>query len=272
MIRTAMHLHRPSTLDEATDLLSEHGDRAAVLGGGTMLLPLMGRGERSVEHLIDPVSLDLSAIRVADGHVEIGARVTYSQILNSEQVLACVPPLIDVAARITGGAQLRNQATLGGAACCANPGSDAPAVLLALDAIMVLHGPEGVRAVDAADFFRDAFSTAIAAGELLRGIRVPSGSDLAFAYVKLKHSEGSWPVATAAAVASADLGLRVTVGAAGPVPITVAAEDPGRVAELVDAALTEGWSDELAPASYRRAVAPVVARRAAEKIIARRTS
>ncbi|MCU1654419.1 MAG: hypothetical protein JWQ60_5568, partial [Pseudonocardia sp.] len=53
MIRTALRYHAPDDLAEATELLHTHEERAAVLGGGTMLVPSLTRGDRDLDHVID---------------------------------------------------------------------------------------------------------------------------------------------------------------------------------------------------------------------------
>jgi CO/xanthine dehydrogenase FAD-binding subunit len=172
---------------------------------------------------------------------------------------------------ITGGAQIRNQGTIGGSACFANPSSDVPACLVALGARLRLHGRDGSRTVDAADFFVDAFRTALRPGELLADIvfAVPSG---AYGYSKLKLNESSWPIATAVAAREpGGAGAWVTLGAVHRRPLRLdvtslngadAHQAAGGLDELTRSALEDPWSDVLAPGEYRRDVAGTVARRA----------
>jgi CO/xanthine dehydrogenase FAD-binding subunit len=279
MIRTALTHHMPKSLQEASDLLGELNGTAAVLGGGTMLLPAMGRGERTHEHVVDLRRLGLSGITTTGDEVEIGAMTTYSAVLGSA-VDGPAGLLEKVAGGITGGPQLRNQGTLGGSASYANPSSDVPAALVAARARLSLHGANGVRDVPAAEFFRDAFATALAGDEILTTIRIPR-TDARTGYYKLKLSESSWPIATGAARAEyADGRLSsatVTLGGVCSTPVTVdvteCVDDFGALtvsdrqwAELVEQHLESPWQDELAPASYRRHVAGAVARRAWEAI------
>jgi carbon-monoxide dehydrogenase medium subunit len=262
MIRSALRYHDPATVTDACALLAEHGADAAVLGGGTLLVPMMTRGERRPDHLVDLRHLGLGDITEDGGTVRIGARVTYADVSASALLRERVPLLVEMADGITGGAQVRNLATLGGSACYANPASDVPGCLVARGAAMEVHGPDGSREVPAAEFFVDAFTTALGADELLGAFSVPAASG-PHGYHKLKLCEGSWPIATAAALTSPAGAVAVTVGGVCATPIRVeldgATDDAG---DRILAQLREPWTDELATGDYRRAIAGVIAQRA----------
>jgi carbon-monoxide dehydrogenase medium subunit len=261
MIRTALRYHEPADVREACVLLAEHGDRAAVLGGGTLLVPMMTRGERRPEHVVDLRHLDVGDITEADGGLRIGARVTYTQASASSLVHEHVPLLAEMADGITGGAQVRNLGTLCGSACYANPASDVPACLVASGAVMHLAGPDGPRTVAAEDFFTGAFTTDLRRGELLAGVTVPRATG-PYGYHKLKLAESSWPIATAAATTGVDGAVTVTLGGVRATPLRIALADGDDVAARVQDQLDKPWDDELATGDYRRAIAGVVARRA----------
>jgi CO/xanthine dehydrogenase FAD-binding subunit len=259
MITTGLHYHSPATVDETVALLAEFSPDAAVLGGGTMLVPMMSRGELTYGHIIDLARLGLNTVEQRDREIQIGARTTYSSIVASNVLRERLGLLPHVAARITGGAQLRNVATAGGSACYANPASDVPAVLVALSARMSIAGPGGSRSVPASEFFRGPFRTALKADELLVQIAIPVGFK-AFGYHKLKLCEGSWPIVTAAAVTHPDGSTTITVGGVSARPLTLDVD--ADFDTQLDEQLQEPWGDVLAPAEYRRDVAPAVARKA----------
>jgi len=265
MIRTPLRLYRPESVAEATALLDEHGDNAAVLGGGTLLVPALGRGERSVTALIDLGALGLDGITRENDELVVGARATYSRVAESRLCRQHAPLLAEVATRITGGAQLRNQATYGGSACYANPSSDAPAVLVALQARLVAAGTNGSRVIDASAFFTGAFATALAPGELVTHIHVPT-ADAPYAYEKVKHCEGSWPIVTCTATTTAAGRRAITLGGVCTTPVEVDDADGGDLTDRIVAALQEPWSDALADGSYRAAVAPALARRVLDRL------
>ncbi len=282
MIGHRFDFHQPKELDEAAGLLARFGEDASVLGGGTMLVPSMSANLVRPAHVISLSALGLDSIVLDGTHLRIGAMTTYAQLLASPIVATHAPLLAAMAAQVTGGASILNQATLGGAASFANPSSDAPGCLAALEAVFELRSSQGVRCVDACDFFADAFRTARRADEFLAGILVPRDATLiACQYQKYKASASSWPIVTVACSLhrGAQASVRLAVGAAGCRPAyhrcvieerSLLAPDAfieqaaSRALDLVG----EGWSDELADGHYRRAIVPGVVRRHLRTLIA----
>ena len=262
MIRTRLAYHAPAELEEACSLLEARREGAAVLGGGTWLVPLMSRGERSLTDVVDLRRLGLAGVTEKDGHLEVGAMTTYADVLDSSAVRERAPLLHAIARGITGGRQIHNVGTLGGSACFAFPASDVPAGLVALDARLRVHGTAGTREIAAADFFLDAFRCALEPGEVLTALIIPD-RPRGVGYHKLKLCESSWPIATAAAVVTNGT-AHVTLGGVARTPLRIeldGQELDARIGERLD----DPWDDELAPGSYRQAVAPVIARRALEQ-------
>jgi aerobic carbon-monoxide dehydrogenase medium subunit len=266
--------HVPRTIDEAVALLAAHR-HPVVVGGATVVL-----GRRLAPGPADRALIDIAAVAgltdVTEGPdaVVLGAAVSYSDLLRTTHPALAL--LRQLAGGITGGPQIRNQGTVGGSACYANPASDVPTALVALGATLLVAGPAGERAVPAADFFRSAFTTALAADELLRAITVPAtASGSSWGYAKLTRGAGSWPLAVAAARLAPDSTVTITLGAATEAPVAVALPGPRGSGPLSDderetvrRAVRDPaagwWHDELASASYRARVAPVVALRAVD--------
>ncbi|WP_158605489.1 FAD binding domain-containing protein [Amycolatopsis panacis] len=269
MIRTSLRYHRPVTPEETSAILTEHSGDVVVLGGGTMLLPMMNRAEVNAGHIVDLRGLGLDKITVAGDNVRVGAMATYNDLLCSDLIAREVPLLRRMASGITGGNQLRNLATAGGSACYGNPSSDVPAVLVALEATMCLHSPAGERRVPSAEFFVDAFRTAVGAGEFLMSIEVPRRV-IAAGYHKLKLCEGSWPIVTAAVVRHGGRAM-ATIGAATVTPrrfelTSYLDADKDTVDEYVRDNVGDPWSDVLADGNYRKDVSGAVVRRAVAEL------
>jgi carbon-monoxide dehydrogenase medium subunit len=264
MIRTALRYHRPDTAAEVSALLLDHHGDAAVLGGGSQLLPRLTRGEQSITHLVDLRGCGLDEITVTGPDIVLGAMASYEDLLRSPVVREHLPHLCQVARGITGGQQLRNSATPVGAACFAMPATDMPAALAALGARYRVHGPDGRSEVTSAQFHRDAYRTALGPGEFVEAA-VIAVAPREFGYCKVKHSAGSWPIVTAAWCRDPG-GTAVTLGGAQAVPLRVplpdGAPDEAALRALVGAAVTEPWSDVLAPGSYRARISGAVAVRA----------
>jgi aerobic carbon-monoxide dehydrogenase medium subunit len=276
VIRTDLRYHRPGTPGEASALLAVHAGEGVVLGGGTMLLPMMRRAEITARHVVDLRGLGLDTVTEHAGHVEIGAMATYRHLHTSPVLARTVPLLTRMAVGITGGGQIHNLGTIGGSACFANPSSEVPAVLVALGATLRLHGQAGYRDVAAADFFHGAFATDLADGEFLDSLLVPHRHGR-IGYHKLKLCEGSWPIVTAVATVDPEReGAVVTVGAALAVPARIELTtlldgagglDSGGIDALVRRRIDDPWSDVLADGTYRREVAGAVVRRAVADLL-----
>jgi CO/xanthine dehydrogenase FAD-binding subunit len=267
MIANHFDYHAPRTLNEATALLSETGEDAAVLGGGTWLVTHMTFGRMKPKVVLDPRHLGLEQISMLGESIEVGARVSYGQLLQSKEAQSALPLLTKMCSGITGGPQIAGHGTLGGSACYGNPSSDVPACLVALEAVIRLASVRGVREVPAADFFEGAFQTARRPDEILLSMRFPKPSEgVTAGYRKLKFGTGSWPILTAACVTSgAKHGSRrhrIVIGAATGQPVLFQCDDQLPASERdvqIRALIVDGWSDEFASGAYRRQVAPSIA-------------
>jgi len=277
LIATRFHYAAPVDVQELDRTMAESG--VTVLGGGTWVLPELTAGIREPACIADLRLLGFNRIQPVAGAIEVGAMVTYAQLIRAGATLGGASRLLALmASGITGGAQLRNLGTVGGSACYASPASDVPAVLVALQAMMQLRGPAGARELAAEDFFAGAFTAAIASDEVLTHITIPvDDGDLQLGYQKFKLCESSYPIATAACllrlnpdgtVASA----RIAVGAVCPTPQVVPVDDlvvgslPAEAAtklvERVRDVCSEPYEDVLASADYRRSISGVIAKRA----------
>jgi CO/xanthine dehydrogenase FAD-binding subunit len=222
--------------------------------------------------VVDLVAAGLSYVEPRDGGVAVGAMTSYAALLSGSQ--EAVPALLRaVALGVTGGPQIRNRGTIGGSASYANPSSEVPAALVAHEAVLRLSSALGHLLAPAAAYVVGAFATVRRPDEVLTEVVIPSLPEGAYAgYSKLKLAEGSWPIATAAAVAVRDRPVRLALGGVAATPVEVEVDRPptagpdqtwrAHVREQVQRALTEPWSDVLADAAYRSDVAPVVAVRA----------
>jgi carbon-monoxide dehydrogenase medium subunit len=277
MIPSVFDYQSPLSLAQAVGLL---GEQSLVLSGGTWAVPAMNRGEVRPAVVVDLRRLGLDRIGLSGGTVRIGATCTYAGLLASDVVARHLPLLRVMAAGITGGQQILNQGTLGGSVAAARPSSDALAVVAALGGRAVVASADGERRVEARDFFRGPRRTALGDRDLLVALEFPSAAGLRSGYVKLKHGQSSWPIATAA-VLLGPVGGRgqavVVLGGLAGAPVVVPgipADSPVTEAEIADAtrqtidSVADLWTDVLAPAAYRAAVAPVLAVRAWRKAAA----
>jgi len=282
MIPAAFDYVRARSLDDALARLAASAGSAKAIAGGQSLLPLMKLRLARPETLVDIGRLaELRGVRkLADGRVAVGALTTYDEMM-ADETLGHYGLLEDALPNI-GDVQVRNRGTIGGSIAHADPASDMPAILLALDAEIVARSARGERALPATSFFEGAFSTALEPDELITEIRLPGGrDDVGSAYRAIEQPASGYSIAGVAAVVGARSGDRWGFCAVG---VTGVGEHPYR-ASPVEAAITSGASledaaahacDGIAVASdihadreYRAHVATVIVRRALEAAIAR---
>jgi aerobic carbon-monoxide dehydrogenase medium subunit len=208
MIPAAFEYHAPSTIDEATALLTKLGEDAKVLSGGQSLIPLMKLRLANPAHLVDINAIPgLSGIREADGFLRIGALTRESDLEESEIVRTRYPLLHDTS-KVIADPIVRNLATVGGNLAHGDPANDHPATMLALGAEIVAVGPKGERRMPIATFFTGPFETGLKPDEILVEIRVPvPPARSAGAYLKLERKVGDF--------ATAAVAVQVTLGANG---------------------------------------------------------
>jgi aerobic carbon-monoxide dehydrogenase medium subunit len=271
--------YRASSVSEATGLLRKYPG-AKVLAGGHSLIPLLKLRLTSPVAVIDIGRIrELKGITVKDVTIHIGAMTTHAEIATSPELAETCRVLGQTAAGI-GDPAVRNRGTIGGNIAHADPASDLPTVLVALDARVTVVGPEGKRTLDAAGFFQGMMMTALKEHEILTGIEVPVlGKGQTSAYAKFVHPASRYAVIGVAAVLTLTGGkcsaARVTVGGMVPMPVRassveralvgqeLSAEKIAKAAASVSGDLGDDvLGDIFASEDYRRAVAPVWVKRA----------
>jgi len=199
VIPAAFDYVRAATLDEALGLLAKHGGDAKVLAGGHSLIPAMKLRLSQPKVVVDIGRIgNLRSISERDGKIAIGALTTHHDIESSDLLARSCPLLPEVAGKI-GDVQVRNKGTIGGSCVHADPASDWPAAMLALDAEFEIAGPGGSRTVPAKDFFVDILTSAVESGEILTAIHVPVTAKTV-AYVKFAQKASGFAIAAVAAV------------------------------------------------------------------------
>lgn len=268
MIPAAFSYRRPSSLDEALDLLGQHGDDAKVLAGGHSLLPLMKLRLAAPEVLVDLGGLDeLRYVRLAGDTIEIGALTRYHD-LQHDEVLREHAPLLAHAAGVVGDPQVRHRGTIGGSVAHADPAADVPAALLASDATLVVTGTGGRKEIPVGEFFLGPFTTPLEADELLTEIRVPLRTGIGWGFEKFTRRAIDWAIVGVAAV-----GDSVALINMGGTPVRATATEaalaegatPAAAAELA-AEGTSPVAEPHATADYRRHLARVLTARALTQV------
>jgi carbon-monoxide dehydrogenase medium subunit len=273
VIPAAFDYEVAGSVEDALRLLG--GDpEARVLAGGHSLVPAMKLRISRPSKLVDIGRLsDLSYVRDAGQHVAIGALTTHDAVQKDPLVQEHCP-IVSSTARKVGDPQVRHRGTIGGSLAHGDPASDLPAVMLALDAELVIVGASGERVVQASGFFTGVFQTAIVSGELLTEIRVPKlGDSTGWSYLKYHRRAQDWATVGVATVVHEDsgAGTRASVALAnmGGTPLRATAVESAIAAgsSAVEAAAhaaegTDPSSDTAASAAFRRHLAQVLTERA----------
>lgn len=256
----------PTSVGEAVKLLAEHGDKAAVLAGGTDLVAALNYYEIKPGALVYIGGLGLDYIKEEDGKLVIGAGTTGAQLIASDLIAEKFPVLLD-AARTHGSPAVRSVATIGGNLGTGSPAGDLIPPLMVMDAEVLLVSAGGERVVPVKDFFTGPQQTVRKPDELIVEIRVPLQAGKA-AFQKLGRRKAQ-TCALASATARLEMDgkvckdARIVLGSMAPTPIRcIKAEgmitgkelDEGLIAKCAAEAIAESSpiDDQRATAWYRK--------------------
>ena len=272
-------LLNPTTVPEASAELARFGEDAVVYAGGAQLLLLSRLGLIRPDYLVNVKGIpSLGRIAEEGGVVRIGSTVTHQQVARHPIVLSMLPMLASAESQV-GNVRIRNQGTLGGNLCHADPQSDPPPSLLTYDASVRLTDVDGgERQVPLAQFVDGAYETVLDQGELLTEVSIPPlPPGWGQAYLRIEQLyRPSVGVAVAARLDGGRVaGVRIAVGCIGPVPrrlpqleeqiMGVGLEEADRAiaqASAIIAAHLHPEDDMLGSAAYKVHVASTLVRRA----------
>lgn len=273
----------PATVGDAVAQLAESED-VLVMSGGTSVGLLIKQGLVQPEKIVWLARIPgLRQIEAGpDGALTIGAMTTLRELAHSSAVRANAPALADAAGRV-GNPRVRSVATLGGALAHGDPRQDVPPVLLALEATVRISGPDGERAVAAADFHTGFMETALGQGEIVTGVALPPARGRTARYARFTPgSADDYPTVSVAAsvIRSQDGGVTravLALGGAGATPLLVPEAErlsgaPGgpdidAIADAAEAA-AEPITDQRGSARYKKAMVRVQAQRVLQACLA----
>lgn len=180
-------------------------DDARLLAGGQSLIATLNMRLSQPALLVDINGISgLDRIALKNGDVEIGALVRHAQAERSAEI-AQAAPLIALALPHIGHPAIRNRGTVGGSLAFADPAAELPACVVALGGEIEIVGPNGQRTINAEEFFKGLFETALTPRDMLTAIRVPAasaGSRVGFA--EFARRQGDYAMVGLAACAQAD--------------------------------------------------------------------
>ena len=284
MKASAFSYARATSVGNALELLAAHGDGAKVLSGGQSLMPAMNLRLISPELLVDIGDLaELRGIGLTGGVLRIGALTRHVELLNSPEIAAHAPLLTDAIGHVAHPA-IRNRGTLGGSLAHADPASELPACMLALNATVIVRGQAGERRIAAVDFFTGIYETTLSADELLVAVELPvAQKESAHFFHEFARRHGDYAIVGVAAQAivqaNAFAGLRIALFAVGDRPVLAKAAarlinvpvTPTLLSEAAAALADEldPQEDQQASAAMRRHLAKVLLVRGVSALLGR---
>jgi CO/xanthine dehydrogenase FAD-binding subunit len=144
---------------------------AVPLAGGTDLMVELNFDVRRPDAVLDLTRVgELTRWSVSDGHVRLGAGVTYARVIAE---LGDRLPGLAMAARTIGSPQIRNRGTVGGNLGTASPAGDCHPPLLASGAEVEISSVRGTRLVGAGDFYTGVKRNVLEPDELIAAVRMP---------------------------------------------------------------------------------------------------
>ena len=284
MKASAFNYVRATSVANALELLEAHGDRAKLLSGGQSLMPAMNLRLIAPELIIDIGKIaELRSIAVRGDILAIGALARHVDLQRSAEIAAHAPLLTEAIAHVAHPA-VRNRGTLGGSLAHADPASELPACMVALNATIIVRGQGGERRIAAEAFFTGIYETVLSPRELVIGVELPvARKNAAHFFHEFSRRHGDYAITGLAAQAIVDGGvfrdLRMAFFAVGDRPVLAKA-----VAKLLNVAMTPATladasaalADELDPhedqqasAAMRRHLAKVLMTRCTSALLGR---
>jgi CO/xanthine dehydrogenase FAD-binding subunit len=267
-----------TSVDMAAASLAEAGDDAKIIAGGQSLVPLLNFRLLRPSILVDinPIGT-LAFITETPTDIRIGALTRHHQ-LETSPVIARHLPVLSCAMAHVAHLAIRNRGTIGGSLAHGDPAAELPMMALLLDAELHIVSVSGTRTIAASEFFLDALTVDLAAGEIVTEIvlsKLPPRTGWGFAEVARRHGDFALAAVAATLSIAADsiTEVRIALTGVGRTALRVAAAEnllvgqtltadvSNQVVEAVRAAI-EPDTDLHASADYRRHLAGVLTRRA----------
>jgi carbon-monoxide dehydrogenase medium subunit len=189
----------PHSLEEAIKILQNYAGNAKIISGGQSLMPMLNYRLLSPDILVDLQAISgLNEITVSQSGTTLGSRVRWVDI-EKHSSLHLAQPLLCPAISHVAHYQIRNRGTVGGSLAHADPAAEMPGLAMVLDATIDVMGPEGIRTVQAKDFFLSQLSTSISPYEIIVKVNLPFWpNDRKWGFSEFSRRKGDYAMAGAA--------------------------------------------------------------------------
>jgi CO/xanthine dehydrogenase FAD-binding subunit len=267
-----------TSVDMAAAALADGGDDAKIIAGGQSLVPLLNFRLLRPSILIDINRIEsLAFISETATDIRVGALTRHYQ-LETSPVIARHLPVLSCAMTHVAHLAIRNRGTIGGSLAHGDPAAELPMMALLLDAELHIGSVSAARITAARDFFLDALTVDLNAGEIVTEIALPKlPPQTGWGFAEVSRRRGDFALAAAAATlavaAGAIVEARIALSGIGRTAVRAAtaesllvghALEPPLVSQAIEAvrAAIEPDTDLHASADYRRHLAGVLTGRA----------
>lgn len=275
--------YTPNSVEEACKLLTDLGKGAKVYCGGSDILPKMKNGLLEVDALVSLKNIKgLKNIQYVEGKgVVIGGACSHNDLVFSE-VLEERYSAVCKAAETMAANQIRHIGTIGGNIVSAIPSADLPPILITLNAVVTIVGPEGERTLPLEDVFVGPGKTVLAQNEVLTEVVIPDQKYTGSGYYKFALRKGGAlaVVGVAATINVEDdviKDVKIGLGAVHPTPVRAKKAEEFLIGKKITEGLFEEAgkiasgccvpiSDFRASAEYRTDLVRIYTRRVLEQI------
>jgi carbon-monoxide dehydrogenase medium subunit len=163
-----------------------------VLAGGQSLMPAINFRVATPSMLVDIQHVEgLKGIVIENGTIVIKAMTRHRE-LELDPDVRRANPLIAETMQHVAHVPIRNRGTVVGSLCHADPSAEMPLLFVLLDGTLVAHGSQGIRHIQAEQFFQSFLTTARGQDEIVVEARLPilpAGSGWAFDEVTRRHGD-----------------------------------------------------------------------------------
>lgn len=247
-----------SSLEHALSIKADHGDDAKFLAGGQSLMPTMNFRLAQPAILIDinPLADLAGIVPQDDGGVRIGALTRYRTLETTGSLLNGFPLFGEALPHIAH-PQIRNRGTIGGNLSHADPASELPAIMVAMNATLRVKAATHEREIAATDFFLAPLTTDLQPDEMLVGIELPpQGPRTGTCFMEVARRRGDFALAGVAVIVTLDreeicTNARLALCGLGETPV----DATEAISNLIGHKITSEAIDE-AVAAVRRSIDP----------------
>lgn len=231
----------PTSVDDALRILGERGEDTSMLAGGQSLMPLLNMRLARPEVLMDLNNLsELAHWELTDDTLSVGALVRAAELEEAPAVRAALPVIVSAISHI-GHPQIRNRTTIGGNIAHADPSSELPGVLAALDGRVELRSARGSRIVPWSEFFEGVFLTTRQPDEMVTAVHFPRLPGWTLTFREFARRHGDFPLAALTVAIKVEdgviAGLRVAATGVADRPVRLTPVEEAAVGRRLDASL-----------------------------------